>query len=302
MIQAGSCSKLDKDVMNNSQAPNQAAYEQLPNKNKVIEILRNIEELILPEFCTTKNSDLNIQEKIELTQKMLIVEMLKAFTAANKTMDHSADSSRAELITNSFFSKLINIREVILKDAHAGYRGDPAAIDWKEVVLTYPGFKAILIYRIAHELYLEKIPYIPRIMSEHAHSITGVDIHPGANIGMDFFIDHGTGVVIGETTEIGNRVKIYQGVTLGALSFPTDEKGETAMRGKKRHPTIEDDVTIYAGATILGGNTVVGKSSIIGGNVWLTESVPENSKVLMPRIDLRIKNGSNENNNNKNQQ
>jgi serine O-acetyltransferase len=158
-------------------------------------------------------------------------------------------------------------------DVRAAFDGDPAAKNLDEIILSYPGIEAIAIYRVAHEIHLLKVPLIPRIMTEYAHSKTGIDIHPGATIGEHFFIDHGTGVVVGETTEIGNNVRIYQGVTLGALSIKKDASGNIE-RGGKRHPTIKDNVIIYAGATILGGTTVVGENSIIGGSVWITESVP----------------------------
>jgi serine O-acetyltransferase len=160
----------------------------------------------------------------------------------------------------------------------AAYEGDPAARSIMEVVMSYPGLQAIMVQRIAHILYQEQVPLIPRIMTEHAHSQTGIDIHPGAQIGPGFFIDHGTGVVIGETSTIGKHVKLYQGVTLGALSFPKDKDGNP-IKGIKRHPNVEDNVTIYAGATILGGETTIGTGSEIGGNVWLTHSVPPHSKV-----------------------
>ncbi|MBM3211702.1 serine acetyltransferase, partial [Candidatus Poribacteria bacterium] len=157
-----------------------------------------------------------------------------------------------------------------------------------EIIFSYPGIVAITTYRIAHEIHIQGIPMLPRIMTEYAHGITGIDIHPGATIGRSFFIDHGTGVVIGETTEIGDRVKLYQGVTLGALSFPKDSTG-ALVRGRKRHPTIEDDVTIYSGATILGGDTVIGKNSVIGGNVWLVESVPPGTRVTIEEPQLVYK-------------
>jgi serine O-acetyltransferase len=176
------------------------------------------------------------------------------------------------------------IRQVLATDVQATYEGDPAAKSHDEVIFSYPGIYAIMVHRVAHQLFESGVPLLPRIMSEYAHSVTGIDIHPGATIGRRFVIDHGTGVVIGETTEIGENVRIYQGVTLGALSLPPNA-GEQ-YRGKKRHPTIEDDVIIYSGATILGGDTVIGARSVIGGNVWLTESVPPDTTVMMeqPRL------------------
>ncbi len=171
-----------------------------------------------------------------------------------------------------------DVREKLTGDVRAAYEGDPAAKTFGEIIFSYPGLFAIAIYRVAHELYHLDVPLIPRIMSEFAHRATGIDIHPGAHIGDNFFIDHGTGVVIGETTEIGDNVRLYQGVTLGALTFKKDADGRI-VKGGKRHPTIEDNVVIYAGATILGGDTVVGRNSIVGGNVWLLESVPPNTTV-----------------------
>lgn len=180
----------------------------------------------------------------------------------------------ARAMTEAFIADLPDLRRALLLDARAAYEGDPAAHSVEEVILTYPGFAAISAYRIAHWLYAADVPYVARAMTEGAKTQTGIDIHPGARIGRRFFIDHGTGVVIGETTQIGDDVKIYQGVTLGALSV------HRALAGAKRHPTLEDGVVIYAGATVLGGRTVIGRRSVIGGNVWLTESVPPETMVL----------------------
>jgi serine O-acetyltransferase len=187
----------------------------------------------------------------------------------------------------SFYNKLPEIHAMLMTDVQAAYDGDPAAVSVNEIVLSYPCIEAIATYRIAHELYQHQVLLIPRIMTERAHQRTGIDIHPGAKIGGRFFIDHGTAVVIGETAVIGENVKMYQGVTLGALSFPKDERGNL-IRGSKRHPNIEDDVIVYSGATILGGKTTVGRGSIIGGNVWLTHSVPPYSKVFNDPPKLRV--------------
>ncbi len=181
----------------------------------------------------------------------------------------------AEQICREFFEQLPHIQKLLLKDVQAGFDGDPAAQSKEEIIFSYPGLFAIFVYRIAHEFYIRSVPYIPRIMTEYAHAKTGIDIHSGADIGECFFIDHGTGIVIGETTIIGNNVKLYQGVTLGGLST----RGGQKLSGTKRHPTIEDNVTIYSNASILGGDTVIGKNSVIGGNTFITESVPENSRV-----------------------
>jgi serine O-acetyltransferase len=184
----------------------------------------------------------------------------------------------------AFIESLPRVAAILATDIRAALEGDPATESPDEVIFSYPGLFATLIYRLAHQLYLLEVPIIPRIMTEYAHSKTGIDIHPGATIGSNFFIDHGTGVVIGETTVIGKNVRLYQGVTLGALSLPRDA-GES-MRNKKRHPTIEDDVIIYANTTILGGETIIGEGSVIGGNIWLTASVPPGTKVLMKRPEL----------------
>ncbi len=189
-------------------------------------------------------------------------------------------------ISDRLVDSLPDIKAALETDAQAGYEGDPAAISVEEIMLAYPGFEAISIYRIAHELYKMKVPILPRLMTEIAHRNTGIDIHPGATIGRYFFIDHGTGVVIGETTTIGDHVKLYQGVTLGAKSFPTNADG-TPVKGIKRHPDIGNNVVIYSGATILGGNTVIGDNCVIGGNVWLTESVEPGHTVYAAHAETR---------------
>jgi serine O-acetyltransferase len=187
-------------------------------------------------------------------------------------------------ITLRFLEAIPALRSLLATDVAAAFEGDPAAKSYDEIIFSYPGISALTVHRIAHQFHLLGVPLLPRIMSEYAHSVTGIDIHPGAQIGKGFVIDHGTGVVIGETTDIGNNVRIYQGVTLGALSLPKGA-GEK-FRGKKRHPTIEDDVIIYSGATILGGDTVIGARSVVGGNVWLTESIPPETKVIMKAPEL----------------
>jgi serine O-acetyltransferase len=197
-----------------------------------------------------------------------------------------ATDRRADDILRYFMSELPNVRKMLWTDIDAAYEGDPAAQSYEEIILAYPALEAIAIYRLAHLLY-DKVPLIPRIMTEWAHSRTGIDIHPGARIGSHFFIDHGTGVVIGETTEIGSRVKLYHGVTLGARSFQKDEHGKI-KKGGKRHPKVEDDVTIYPNSTVLGGETVVGARSTIGGNVFLVQSVPPDSLVYYEEKQLRI--------------
>jgi serine O-acetyltransferase len=195
---------------------------------------------------------------------------------------------RGQEIALRFLSAIPELQETLSKDVRAAYEGDPAFRYYDEVIFCYPGLFAVTVYRVAHWLHREGVPLIPRIMTEYAHSRTGIDIHPGVVIGESFFVDHGTGVVIGETATIGNRVRIYQGVTLGALSLSKEEC--ESLRNKKRHPTIEDDVIIYANATILGGNTIIGARSVIGGNVWLTESIPPDTEVYLKKPELVIKN------------
>ncbi len=193
-------------------------------------------------------------------------------------------------IALELLEEIPRIRRILATDVKASYEGDPAAKSFDEIIFSYPGIFAIAVYRVAHQLFKAGVPLLPRIMTEHAHSVTGIDIHPGAEIGESFVIDHGTGVVIGETTNIGKNVRIYQSVTLGALSIPRNAGDE--FRGKKRHPTIEDDVIIYSGATILGGDTIIGARSVIGGNVWLTQSIPPDTTVALesPRLTYKSKN------------
>ncbi len=234
-----------------------------PNRATTIDLLQCIRVVLFPNHFGPQ------KYAVPFLQKKMESQIKKALKQENR-------KDEAAILTEQFFISLDSVREKLYIDAQAGFDGDPAAYSLDEVILTYPGFYAVLVHRVAHELYKEKIPYIPRIMAEYAHSRTGIDIHPGATIGESFFIDHGTGVVIGETTLIGARVKIYQGVTLGALST----RGGQRLKNVRRHPTIKDNVTIYAGATILGGETIIGEDSVIGGNVFVTESVSPNSKIF----------------------
>lgn len=231
----------------------------IPSIIKAQQFADNIINFLFP-FKTDRKCTLPL---IELRLAQLQIDFKDLLNPLEESLDDSISN-----ITDKFFEKIPSIYTSLLKDAQLFLDFDPAARSIESVILYYPGFYSIAVYRLAHELYKLNIPYIPRMMTEYAHSKTGIDIHPAAKIGEHFFIDHGTGVVIGETTEIGNNVKIYQGVTLGALYV------EKSLKGKKRHPTIEDNVIIYAGSTILGGDTVIGHDSIIGGNVWLTKSVP----------------------------
>ena len=268
---------------------NHIQRRDLPNRAAVVQILNDLQNLILPGFLRQRLFFSNIQffvgDLVDSLYERMSEEIARALLHEDcSKCDLKAPildlREKAETITVEFFRRIPRIRALLEKDVEAAYDGDPAAKSFAEIVLCYPGFEAILTYRLAHELLVLGVPLIPRVMSEFMHHRSGVDIHPGATIGERFFIDHGTGVVIGETSFIGNNVKIYQGVTLGALSFPKDEGGQI-IRGRKRHPTIEDDVTIYANATILGGDTTVGRGSVIGGNVWITESVPPYTKVLI---------------------
>ncbi|MGA2874255.1 MAG: serine O-acetyltransferase EpsC [Nitrososphaerales archaeon] len=208
-------------------------------------------------------------------------------TVSDKSSKQNVSDIDPEAVVESFLQRLPEIRGELALDVEAAFNGDPAARSCEEVIACYPSILAISIHRVAHELFLQGIPLIPRMMSEYAHRLTGIDIHPGAKIGLRFFIDHGTGTVIGETTEIGNNVRLYHGVTLGALSLP--KKNTRSLVGAKRHPTLEDDVIVYSGATILGGETVIGKGSIIGGNVWITESVPERTNVALSNQTLAFR-------------
>ncbi len=201
--------------------------------------------------------------------------------------DRGSCGRHAKKLAGMLVARLPEMRALLVADVQAAYDGDPAASSLDEVVLAYPGLRAVTVHRIAHELYLMGVPILPRIMSEWAHSETGADIHPGARIGRSFFVDHATGVVVGETTHIGDHVKLYQGVTLGALSHPRDEHGRV-IRNTKRHPTVEDGATLYANATVLGGGTVVGEQSIVGGSVFLTKTIPKRSRVALKPPELRV--------------
>jgi serine O-acetyltransferase len=261
---------------------NHSRGANLPGRENIAHIVHGLDELIFPGFRENQGLDhsnlrLITAEKVNHLARELIREVEKSLAFSVKegslSCGHGGCHAAAELIVESFFEGLPQIRRVLSLDMQASFRGDPAAKSFEEVILSYPGFRAITVHRLAHYFWKAQVPLIPRMMSELVHGSTGIDIHPGAEIGESFFIDHGTGVVIGETTIIGNNVKLYQGVTLGALSVKKEEGN------RKRHPTIEDDVTIYSHATILGGETVIGRGSVIGGNVWITESVPHNTTV-----------------------
>ncbi|MBQ8286213.1 MAG: serine acetyltransferase [Thermoguttaceae bacterium] len=274
----------------------------LPSKETVVEILSDLNEVLFPGFRRRdrlNSSNVvyyvgNLVDKIYDALRAQISRALCGETANGTALEPCRPEKRADFDrlgdekAAAFLAKIPEIREKLEKDVEAAIKGDPACKSTAEVVFCYPGFEAITTHRIARALWELEVPLIPRIMSELAHSRTGVDIHPGAKIGEYFFIDHGTGVVIGETCEIGDWVKIYQGVTLGALSFPRDEKGEL-VRGTKRHPTLENGVVVYANATILGGDVVIGRDSVVGSNVWLTKSIAPRSTIVIekPRLVVR---------------
>lgn len=263
----------------------------LPDRQEIIHILNEIEKILFPSYFGV-NGLMGITP-VEFVEKTLVniyyqlksqlknALSLSKWTGAKKVFDE-ADLDK---ICDEFIDELPNLQEMLLKDVTANFEGDPAAMSKSEIVLSYPGFYAIFVYRIAHELYKRKVPFVPRIMTEYAHGKTGIDINPGAEIGEYFFIDHGTGIVIGETTKIGKWVKIYQGVTLGALS----PRNGQSLSGVKRHPTVEDNVTIYANTTVLGGETVIGENSVIGGNSFITSSVERNSFVSIKAPELIIR-------------
>ena len=254
----------------------------LPSREAVVEITRNLLRLVFPGFYDDEIHSNQVvaftTELVETICQGLLRELHKSLVYRPCENCNAADlAATAERIAHEFLAELPQVRATLQTDVTAAYEGDPAAISNEEIILAYPGIEAIAVQRMAHQLYRRHAALIPRIMTEWAHNKTGIDIHPGAQIGSYFFIDHGTGVVVGETSVIGQRVKIYQGVTLGAKSFPKDAQGRV-VKGTKRHPNIEDDVTIYAGATILGDVTI-GRGSILGGNVWLLESVPPGTVV-----------------------
>ena len=259
-----------------------------PDKKTIIEILGKMIRIVFPGYFKDENYRVysvanNLTMVIEDVAYLLNKQIATALRYKGVEKECTSVEERAECITLDFLREIPKIRAYIELDVLATFEGDPAARNEAEVIYSYPGLYAITVHRLAHALHVLGVPVIPRIMSEHAHSLTGVDIHPGAKIGKHFFIDHGTGIVIGETTEIGEYVKVYQGVTLGALST----KGGRTLQDKKRHPTIEDHVTIYSGASILGGKTVIGRGAIIGGNVFITKSVAAGTQISVKNQELR---------------
>lgn len=262
-----------------------------PDNDDIVDIIEALRRIVFPGYFRNRNYRVyTVRNNISMILEDVIFKLIRQVSIVlryDEKNEHLAEDEvnrTAEQITFEFLGRIPKIRALIETDVQAAYDGDPAAYNKDEIIYSYPGLYAILVNRLAHELFLLGVPLIPRVMTEHAHSKTGIDIHPGATIGKYFFIDHGTGIVIGETTEIGDYVKVYQGVTLGALST----RGGQSLRNKKRHPTIEDNVTIYSGASILGGETVVGKNAVIGGNAFITRSVPAGAKVSIKNQELRF--------------
>ena len=279
---AGSCLE-DEPFAHINPAP-------IPTQQAAIKILDLARRIIFPGYfdtirLDTFNLEYRLGQDVTTLFQMLAEQISVAirhdcirYQQACTNCDEQGGTAALEVIR-----RLPLLRQKLTGDVRAAYEGDPASGSYDEIIFCYPGLHAILIYRLAHILYHLNVPLLPRIMTEYAHSLTGIDIHPGAHIGNNIFIEHGTGVVIGQTSKIGDRVRVYQGVTLGALSLPKEDVAN--LRSSKRHPTIEDDVVIYSGATILGGNTTVGARSVIGGNTWITESVPPDTRVLLNTPD-----------------
>jgi len=279
------------DALLRSYDLDQAERPRLPAREAVVKTIDHIRRILFPGFYAEERLPTGSRRHYVGTWLCQLETELSRIIESSLSHGETADSTviheQAGEITGRLLNELPHLREQLRLDAEAAIAGDPAAQSVEEVILTYPGFQAITVHRIAHWLWMNGVPFLPRIMAEHAHTMTGIDIHPGATIGESFFIDHGTGVVIGETCRIGNWVKIYQGVTLGALSV------DRSQAGSKRHPTIEDRVVLYAGATVLGGATVIGREAIIGGNVWLTSSVNAGVTVMESPPNLNFRTGGN---------
>ena len=258
-----------------------------PDKEVVIDMIGKLMRIVYPGFSRDKNYRIyNTHHNLSMLIEDVMYNLNKQIAIVlGLQMEEAEAEERAQLLSLEFFRQLPAVRAMCQTDVEAFYDGDPAAYSTDEIIFCYPGLFAITVYRMAHVLYTLGVPMLPRMMTEHAHGVTGIDINPGATIGKYFFIDHGTGIVVGETTVIGDHVKIYQGVTLGALTT----RGGQSLRGKKRHPTIEDNVTIYAGASILGGETVIGKDCVIGSNVFITHSIPANTTVSVKSQELQFK-------------
>lgn len=261
-----------------------------PRRSVIYDLVEEIRSLIFPGYLDDESragesSEELVGERLMRIQRVLAEQVFRALLYNDEELDKATARKQAVQVADEFVDELPRLQQLLIKDAEAAFEGDPAAQSPEEVILCYPGMHAILVHRIAHELYVRNVPLIPRLMSEQAHSATGIDIHPGATIGEYFFIDHGTGVVIGETTEIGSHAKIYQGVTLGATST---RKGQ-ALSGVKRHPTLGDYVTVYSNASVLGGDVFIGSHSVIGGSAFVTESVPEDGRVSVKDQEVIVR-------------
>ena len=258
-----------------------------PDKDVVIDIITKLLRIVYPGYFRDKSYRMyNAKHNLSMLIEDVMYNLNRQITLILQAgMEDAAAEEKAQEISLAFFRRIPRVRATVQTDVEAAFAGDPAATSTDEIIFCYPGLFAITVYRLAHELYDLQVPMLPRIMTEYAHGITGIDIHPGATIGNYFFIDHGTGIVIGETTIIGENVKVYQGVTLGGLSTRAGQ----GLRGKKRHPTIEDNVTIYANASILGGETVIGRDSVIGANAFITHSIPEATTVSIKSQELQFK-------------
>ncbi len=281
---------------------NHLGHCPLPKYDEVISALEDLKDILYPGYrrreglhignVTYHVGDLvdGLHDKLTTQIARALQHHARAELGIDPCQDREDYQARGQSIAIAFLQRIPDLRRLLATDVRAAYDGDPACKNLDEVILCYPGLEAVTVYRLAHELHGLGVPFIPRMMTEWAHKQTGIDIHPGAHIGPHFFIDHGTGVVVGETCDIGAYVKLYQGVTLGALSFPTDADGKV-IRNMKRHPTIEDRVVIYANATVLGGKTVIGHDSVIGSSVWLTRSVAPYTTVTIEKPSLRIRGG-----------
>ena len=257
-----------------------------PDKDTVIDMIGKLMRIMYPGYSRDKNYRMyNTRHNLSMLIEDVMYNLNKQIALVLRPVMGEAAEEKAQELSIAFFGEIPRVRAIAQTDVEAFYDGDPAAFSTDEIIYCYPGLFAITVYRLAHVLYALQVPMLPRIMTEHAHSVTGIDINPGATIGEYFFIDHGTGIVIGETTVIGAHVKIYQGVTLGALTT----RGGQSLRGQRRHPTIEDNVTIYAGASILGGNTVIGRDCVIGSNVFITHSIPPCTTVSVKSQELQFK-------------
>ena len=261
---------------------------QKPDGDVVVQLLEKLRRILFPGYFREKNYRMyHVEANLSLLTEDVLYNLSKQLSRIYEGQGEAPEAAmhHAQEVGLAFLREIPRVRAMLQTDLQAAFDGDPAAGSMAEILFAYPGMFAVFVYRLAHVLCTLEVPMLPRMMTEHAHSLTGIDIHPGATIGEDFFIDHGTGVVIGETTVIGNRVKLYQGVTLGALST----RGGQKLRGKRRHPTIADDVTIYAGASVLGGDTVIGQGSVIGSNVFITKSVPPCTTVTIKSQELHLR-------------